>query len=100
MWASDMSRFGADPADKTPDPVPNTLSNTVSIKFPHYPPFDISLRFANFKSPGRRRDPAQRLVVAACGPAELVEAARNAVGCVRKEGCRVRLYFSGTDSRW
>ena len=49
---------------------------------------------------GRRRDPAQRLVVAACGPAELVEAARNAVGCVRKEGCRVRLYFSGTDSRW
>ena len=49
---------------------------------------------------GRRRNPAQRLVVAACGPAELVEAARNAVGCVRKEGCRVRLHFSGTDSRW
>ena len=49
---------------------------------------------------GWRGDPAQRLVVAACGPAELVEAARNAVGCVRKEGCRVRLRFSGTDSRW
>ena len=45
-------------------------------------------------------DAAQRLVVAACGPAELTEAVRNAVGNIRKEGCRVALCFSGTDSRW
>ena len=41
-----------------------------------------------------------RLVVAACGPAELVKATQNAVRSVRKEGSCVRLCFSGTDSRW
>jgi hypothetical protein len=41
-----------------------------------------------------------RLVVAACGPPELVEAAQDAVTSVRKEGCGVSLCFSGTDSKW
>ena len=50
--------------------------------------------------PGWQRNASRRLVVAACGPAELVEAARNAVESVRKEGGHLELRFSGTDSRW
>ena len=43
---------------------------------------------------------SRRLVVAACGPAVLVEAARKAVVAVRKEHRGLRLEFSGSDSRW
>jgi len=44
---------------------------------------------------------AKRLVVAACGPASMVEGARSAVAKIRAE-CRgeVRFEFSGGDSRW
>ena len=57
---------------------------------------------ATAAAPGRlrQRSASMRLVVAACGPAELVEAARNAVGAVRAEGCRVGICFSGTDTNW
>ena len=41
-----------------------------------------------------------RLVVAACGPVGLVEAARHAVASVRSEGCHAKICFSGTDSTW
>ena len=40
------------------------------------------------------------LVVAACGPTALVEAARNAVAAARKEDHGVRIDFHGSDSRW
>ena len=40
-----------------------------------------------------------RLVVAACGPPALVEAARKAVAAARK-GSDVHLEFTGTDPRW
>lgn len=43
---------------------------------------------------------AHGLVVAACGPAALVEAAWKAVAAARKEHHRVRIEFSGSDSRW
>lgn len=46
------------------------------------------------------RNGTKRLVVAACGPAQLVGATRSAVRDVRKERCRLRLVFSGTDSTW
>ena len=47
-----------------------------------------------------RKQQQRRLVVAACGPAGLVGAARNAVVCVHKRGCSIPITFSGTDSRW
>ena len=40
-----------------------------------------------------------RLVVAACGPPALVDAARKAVAAARK-GSDVHLEFTGTDPRW
>jgi hypothetical protein len=43
---------------------------------------------------------AGRLMVVACGPPGLVQSTQDAVTLVRKEGCGVRLCFSGTDSRW
>ena len=51
----------------------------------------------------RRRGTAPpRLVVAACGPAELVEASQRAVAAVHsEEDCGVPdVCFSGTNSRW
>ena len=42
----------------------------------------------------------QQLVVAACGPPALVDAARNAVAGARKVCHRVRIEFTGSDSRW
>ena len=41
-----------------------------------------------------------RLVVAACGPVGLVEAAQHAVATVRSETCHMNICFSGTDSTW
>jgi len=53
----------------------------------------------------RAKDVAQtgvekQLVVAACGPARLVEAARAAAAIASKECPDVRVEFSGSDSRW
>ena len=42
----------------------------------------------------------QRVVVAACGPAALVNAARKAVAAARKECRGVRIEFAGGDSAW
>lgn len=42
----------------------------------------------------------QHLVVAVCGPAALVDAARNAVAGARKVCHGVRIEFSGSNSRW
>ena len=42
----------------------------------------------------------QRLVVAACGPPKLVEAARKAAAHAQKELRGVQIEFSGSDSRW
>ena len=42
----------------------------------------------------------QLVVVAACGPTTMVEAARKAVAAARKECRGVRLEFSGSESKW
>jgi hypothetical protein len=42
----------------------------------------------------------QLVVVAACGPTTMVEAARKAVVAARKECRGVRLEFSGSESKW
>ena len=42
----------------------------------------------------------QHVVIAACGPASLVAAARNAVAACRKEVRGVRLEFAGSGARW
>jgi len=42
----------------------------------------------------------RRLVVAACGPATLLEAVQKAVAAAQKERRGVRIEFSGSDSRW
>ena len=42
----------------------------------------------------------QRLLVAACGPATLVESARKAVVAARRESPGVHVEFCGSDSRW
>ena len=46
-------------------------------------------------------EPPRRLVVAACGPTSLVEAARKAVAAAQREHqCGVSIDFSGEDSHW
>lgn len=48
----------------------------------------------------RNCDETGRLVVAACGPARLVEDTQRAVADVCSDGCGVDVCFSGADSRW
>ena len=59
------------------------------------PSFDALVREA-----AQGLEAPRRLVVAACGPAALVNAARRAVAAARKECRGVRLEFSGSESRW
>ena len=60
------------------------------------PSFDALVREA---AQGLEAAP-RRLVVAACGPAALVNAARKAVAAARKECRGVRIEFAGGDSAW
>ena len=59
------------------------------------PSFDALVRDA-----AQGLDAPRRLVVAACGPAALVNAARKAVAAARKECRGVRIEFAGGDSAW
>jgi NAD(P)H-flavin reductase len=66
---------------------------------PGRPDLDALLRTA---AAAAAQSQAIRLVVAACGPPALVEAARRAVAAARKgkQISGVRLEFTGTDPRW
>ena len=61
------------------------------------PSFDALVREA---AQGLEEAAPRRLVVAACGPAALVNAARKAVAAARKECRGVRIEFAGGDSAW
>ena len=83
---------GGEPIDE-----PGARCHTVRIGRPD---FGALIRSATAELATPPPGTTPRLVVAACGPPALVEAAREAVAAARTECRAVRIEFSGGDARW
>ena len=80
----------------------NTAGHDVKMERPNFEALVLTAAGKLWDGEAPRDGETQRLVVAACGPATLVEAVRKAVAAAKKKKeCHgVRLEFSGCASSW